>query len=154
MMNTGLRLRVLVDNSSQSAASTSTCYSPSTGQIEDYQLVFGTVASCSDGIQNGDEQGIDCGGTQCPPCEICNEAFASNFNQPGPCVYDCNETTSVITSSDPDTLITSSNVLSTSGTINLNGSSPTYWRAENMVEINVNTTITSELTVDIGPCDD
>ena len=154
MMNTGLRLRVLVDNSSQSAASTSTCYSPSTGQIEDYQLVFGTVASCSDGIQNGDEQGIDCGGTQCPPCEICNEAFASNFNQPGPCVYDCNETTSVITSSDPDTLITSSNVLSTSGTINLNGSSPTYWRAGNMVEINVNTTITSELTVDIGPCDD
>jgi len=154
MMNTGLRLRVLVDNSFQSAASTSTCYSPSTGQIEDYQMVFGTLSTCIDGIQNGDEQGIDCGGTQCPSCEICNEIFASNFNQPGPCVYDCNETTSIITSSDPDTLITSSNVLSTSGTINLNGSSPTYWRAENMVEINVNTTISSELNVDVGPCDD
>lgn len=25
---------------------------------------------CSDGIQNGDETGIDCGGSKCPPCEI------------------------------------------------------------------------------------
>ncbi len=25
--------------------------------------------TCEDGIQNGDEDGIDCGGTHCPPCE-------------------------------------------------------------------------------------
>ena len=25
--------------------------------------------SCEDGIQNGDEEGIDCGGSICPPCE-------------------------------------------------------------------------------------
>ncbi len=111
--------------------------------------------TCFDGIQNGDEGGVDCGGTY-PGCQICPclEVFASNFNQPGPCVYDCNETTSIINTNDPDTLITSSNVLSTSGTIDLNGSSPSYWRAENMVEINVNTTINSELTIDIGPCVD
>ena len=276
MMDTGLRLRVLVDNSSQSAASTNTCYSPSTGQIEDYLLVFGSIATCSDGIQNqgelaidcggpcapcvtgcdtdvdaynyvssadidetcetcfdgiqnGDEGGIDCDGSYpgCPPCFTCTdgiqnqgeqaidcggpcapcvtgcdtdtnaynyvssadidepcetcfdgvqngdeasvdcggtypgcqacpclEVFASNFNQPGPCVYDCNESTATINSNDPDTLITSSNVLSTSGTINLNASSPTYWRAENMVEININTTVNSELTIDVGPCND
>ena len=27
-------------------------------------------ASCDDGIQNGDEEGIDCGGSVCPPCEV------------------------------------------------------------------------------------
>ena len=25
--------------------------------------------TCSDGIQNGDEEGVDCGGTNCPPCD-------------------------------------------------------------------------------------
>lgn len=28
----------------------------------------GTGPSCSDGIQNGDETGVDCGGSSCPPC--------------------------------------------------------------------------------------
>jgi hypothetical protein len=37
------------------------CYDPSTG---------GTVTppTCDDGIQNGDEEGVDCGGSFCPPC--------------------------------------------------------------------------------------
>ncbi len=26
------------------------------------------VASCNDGVQNGDEEGVDCGGSFCPPC--------------------------------------------------------------------------------------
>jgi hypothetical protein len=26
--------------------------------------------SCNDGIQNGDEEGIDCGGSNCPPCQV------------------------------------------------------------------------------------
>jgi hypothetical protein len=29
--------------------------------------------TCSDGVQNGDEQGIDCGGTSCPSCSLCND---------------------------------------------------------------------------------
>ncbi|WP_034258695.1 DUF4331 family protein [Altibacter lentus] len=34
--------------------------------------------SCSDGIQNGDEEGIDCGGTACGPCI---SAFTGTFVQ-------------------------------------------------------------------------
>ncbi|HHS95515.1 MAG TPA: T9SS type A sorting domain-containing protein [Phaeodactylibacter sp.] len=30
--------------------------------------------TCSDGVQNGDETGVDCGGTSCPPCNSgCND---------------------------------------------------------------------------------
>ncbi|MCB9273605.1 MAG: T9SS type A sorting domain-containing protein [Lewinellaceae bacterium] len=28
----------------------------------------GSTPTCSDGIQNGDETGVDCGGSSCPPC--------------------------------------------------------------------------------------
>ncbi|TXB66628.1 hypothetical protein FRY74_00140 [Vicingus serpentipes] len=31
-----------------------------------------TTATCSDGIKNGDETGVDCGGS-CDPCSFCNE---------------------------------------------------------------------------------
>lgn len=27
---------------------------------------------CNDGIKNGDETGIDCGGSNCPPCDVAN----------------------------------------------------------------------------------
>ncbi len=30
-------------------------------------------ATCSDGVQNGDESGIDCGGSECPACADCSE---------------------------------------------------------------------------------
>lgn len=35
-------------------------------------VTFGPVptATCSDGIQNGDETGVDCGGTSCTPCAV------------------------------------------------------------------------------------
>jgi len=29
-----------------------------------------TAPTCSDGVQNGDEEGIDCGGTSCAPCAV------------------------------------------------------------------------------------
>jgi len=36
--------------------------------------------TCDDGLQNGDEEGIDCGGTNCPPCEVgCNLENLENF---------------------------------------------------------------------------
>ncbi len=31
--------------------------------------------SCTDGIQNGDETGIDCGGPDCPACPTCNDGI-------------------------------------------------------------------------------
>jgi len=30
----------------------------------------GGMPTCDDGIQNGDEEGIDCGGSDCPPCQV------------------------------------------------------------------------------------
>lgn len=35
---------------------------------------------CSDGIQNGDETGIDCGGSECEPCSVESE-FAGTYRQ-------------------------------------------------------------------------
>lgn len=35
---------------------------------------------CNDGIQNGDETGIDCGGSNCPPCEEA-DLFAGEYEQ-------------------------------------------------------------------------
>ena len=33
-----------------------------------------TSPTCDDGIQNGDEEGVDCGGSNCPPCAVvCTE---------------------------------------------------------------------------------
>ncbi|MEM6602276.1 MAG: GEVED domain-containing protein, partial [Verrucomicrobiota bacterium] len=39
------------------------------GEVEDYTVIIApTVPTCSDGIQNGDEGGVDCGGSLCAPC--------------------------------------------------------------------------------------
>ena len=37
---------------------------------EDYEIVVtgGGGPTCDDGMQNGDEEGVDCGGSSCPPC--------------------------------------------------------------------------------------
>ncbi len=32
-------------------------------------------ATCTDGIQNGDETGVDCGGSACPPCATCTDGI-------------------------------------------------------------------------------
>ncbi len=37
-----------------------------------------TQETCSDGIQNGDETGVDCGGTACAPCA---EIFSGTYRQ-------------------------------------------------------------------------
>ena len=39
------------------------------------------LISCDDGIQNGDEDGIDCGGSICPPCQGDQLNFDGNFIQ-------------------------------------------------------------------------
>jgi hypothetical protein len=35
----------------------------------------GPVPTCNDGIQNGDETGVDCGGSDCPACPTCNDGI-------------------------------------------------------------------------------
>lgn len=39
---------------------------------------IGSAPSCSDGIQNGDETGIDCGGTNCAPCPTGSSLWTQN----------------------------------------------------------------------------
>ncbi|WP_161635284.1 GEVED domain-containing protein [Aquimarina macrocephali] len=41
------------------------------GEVEDYTIYVGnsTIPTCNDGIQNGDETGVDCGGS-CTPCQV------------------------------------------------------------------------------------
>ncbi len=40
-----------------------------------------TPPTCMDGIQNGDETGTDCGGTNCPPCTLgCTDPDAHNYD--------------------------------------------------------------------------
>jgi parallel beta-helix repeat protein len=43
---------------------------------------------CSDGVQNGDEAGVDCGGTYCPPCSQCS---AEPTNKWAPVTTPCDE---------------------------------------------------------------
>ena len=40
------------------------------------------TASCNDGIQNGNETGVDCGGPDCAPCISCNDGI-QNGNETG-----------------------------------------------------------------------
>jgi hypothetical protein len=46
------------------------------GEVEDYNIIVGggSGPSCSDGIQNQGETGIDCGGP-CPACPTCNDGI-------------------------------------------------------------------------------
>jgi len=66
----------------------------------------GACPTCEDGIQNGDEVGIDCGGALCSPCEACNDGILNNgeefvdcggdFCDPCPCVNDPQVDTEII----------------------------------------------------------
>ena len=56
----------------------------------------GGGATCTDGIQNGDETGVDCGGSSCAPCATCDDGI-QNGDETGvdcggscaPCVVTC-----------------------------------------------------------------
>lgn len=52
-------------------------------------LGSGSSPTCSDGVQNGDEEGVDCGGSNCAPCPSCNDGV-QNGNETGvDCGGDC-----------------------------------------------------------------
>ncbi len=40
------------------------------GEVEDYTVIISNETTCTDGIQNGDETGVDCGGSSCEPCQV------------------------------------------------------------------------------------
>jgi hypothetical protein len=59
--------------------------------VNNYATVCNVVPTCSDGIRNGDETGIDCGGANCPTCPVTHcEVF-------GPYIWDWNESNGVPT---------------------------------------------------------
>ena len=37
-----------------------------------------STPTCNDGVQNGDETEVDCGGSNCEPCASCNDGFQNN----------------------------------------------------------------------------
>ena len=45
--------------------------------------------TCDDGIQNGDETGVDCGGTVCPPCNTCNDGIQNGDEEGVDCGGSC-----------------------------------------------------------------
>ncbi len=44
-------------------------------ETKQFCLNSGSTPTCNDGIQNGDETGVDCGGASCPPCATCNDGI-------------------------------------------------------------------------------
>lgn len=59
------RMRVSMKWSSASTA----CENFTYGEVEDYSVLVVQGSTCNDGIQNGDETGVDCGGS-CPACPV------------------------------------------------------------------------------------
>jgi len=47
---------------------------------DDNNNIIDPEATCSDGIQNGDEEGVDCGGS-CPPCDTVGLDFSGVYEQ-------------------------------------------------------------------------
>ncbi|TLP71247.1 DUF4331 family protein [Maribacter sp. ACAM166] len=49
---------------------------------DDYSAPIVVIPTCDDGIMNGDETGVDCGGTTCAPCEVAMELdFTGTYAQ-------------------------------------------------------------------------
>jgi hypothetical protein len=51
-------------------------------EIKAYKTVGTPTSSCTDGIKNGQETGVDCGGPTCPACPTCSDGV-QNGNETG-----------------------------------------------------------------------
>lgn len=54
------------------------------GKTEERPFCITAPDTCNDGIKNGTETGIDCGGHNCPPCSGSNNPGTGNTGSPGP----------------------------------------------------------------------
>ncbi|WP_282089737.1 GEVED domain-containing protein [Aquimarina algiphila] len=82
--NTSLRMRVRVGYGSE--AKITPCGTDTyLGEVEDYTVIVGggtPTPTCNDGIQNGNETGVDCGGS-CPACPV-DVTYCSATGNDGP----------------------------------------------------------------------
>ncbi len=53
--------------------------------IKGYKTTAPPTSSCTDGIKNGSETGVDCGGPNCPACPSCSDGILNN----GETAIDC-----------------------------------------------------------------
>jgi hypothetical protein len=51
--------------------------------IDNFSISEPVAPTCNDGIQNGDETGVDCGGTFCAPCSTSNVVLNEGFFETG-----------------------------------------------------------------------
>jgi Metallo-peptidase family M12B Reprolysin-like/GEVED domain/Bacterial surface protein, Ig-like domain/MAM domain, meprin/A5/mu/Secretion system C-terminal sorting domain/Fibronectin type III domain len=51
--------------------------------IDNVQLLEPAAPTCTDGIQNGDETGVDCGGSSCAPCSTSNVILNEGYFETG-----------------------------------------------------------------------
>ncbi len=47
--------------------------------FDDFRIIRNALTHCEDGIQNGDEAGLDCGGLDCLPCPTCNDGILNGL---------------------------------------------------------------------------
>ncbi len=75
----GSRLRLRISRSNNN----NPCGSSGTGEVEDYGIFVSNeeIPTCEDGIKNGDETKIDCGGS-CEPCEVFAEICEASTTSP------------------------------------------------------------------------
>ena len=78
------RMRVTMKYAQFGTTFPSSCLVFSGGEVEDYLISISSGSvnpTCNDGIKNGNETGVDCGGN-CPPCSTCNDGI-KNGNETG-----------------------------------------------------------------------
>ncbi len=51
--------------------------------IDDFSISVPAIPTCSDGIQNGDETGVDCGGSSCAPCSTSDVVLNEGYFETG-----------------------------------------------------------------------
>ncbi len=131
---------------------------------DNLSLVIQDCPTCNDGIQNGGETGIDCGG-QCPPCPTCNDGI-QNGDESG---IDCGGSVCGLCDCTDNDDLTYSNTtipngtdeyvndwIKTQGTVDINNGSTIELRTGTFIELmpgfEIKTNSSGSVLLDIEGC--